>query len=89
MSAVMTTLSAAVVRQPSPGGAADSILETMGNKPLVRLARLTFRALRTEGRGSVDPDSIRRLKLDELEERLVAVHVLQPRIHRLMEKYRG
>jgi hypothetical protein len=31
-----------------------------------------------------DDPSIKRLKLGELEERFVAVHVLQPRIHRLM-----
>jgi cysteine synthase A len=40
MSAVMSNLSAAAVRQPSPAGAASSILETIGNTPLVRLARL-------------------------------------------------
>jgi 2,3-diaminopropionate biosynthesis protein SbnA len=40
MSAVMSNLSAAVVRQASPAGAANSILETIGNTPLVRLARL-------------------------------------------------
>lgn len=36
----MNNLSAAVVRQPSSAGAANSILETIGNTPLVRLARL-------------------------------------------------
>jgi hypothetical protein len=42
-----------------------------------------------EGRGSIDPDSLKALKLSALEETLARIRALQPRIQQLLDKYKA
>jgi hypothetical protein len=50
---------------------------------------LTLGTLIVEGRGSIDPDSLKALKLTALEETLARIRALQPRIQQLLDKYKA